>query len=188
MGLDIYVRWGERDTDGADWTTFPKERREEQLTGFTSAPYAGYLRESWGSLAWTSKYAKEIQAPEPYGFYPEWEGDNGGELRCDENGLLRVLHYRDTVLRPWLRNRKARDAFYDDLRVTHEQIKEQMRPQFVAAQSRDEKMVLMDQLQAQWDGLRKPYEAFRGCITDVIGFLNFVELHKDEPNLTICFY
>lgn len=172
MGLDIYVRWGKQDPDEG-WIDFPEDRREEQFTGFNSAPHAGYLRESWGSLSWCTNYAKQIGAPDPYGFFPNWDGGNGDELRCDEQGLLQVLAWRDEKLRPWTRDRKQRDAFYEKAKQQYEAMKP-----FESTEAHD----------AAWKELTESYTAFCKRIADVIGFLNFVELHKDKPNLSICFY
>jgi hypothetical protein len=119
MGLDIYVRFGEVDEDGEhNW--YPKDSKyhdlyEDQMTGFTSCPHAGYLRESWGSLDWVYNAAKEFNAPNPYKFFDEWEGSNGEVYDCSGDGLTKLLSFRDDVIRPWLReNRYPEREWTDD--------------------------------------------------------------------------
>ncbi len=166
MGLDIYVRWGTYNEETGDYEGFPEELHEDQLTGFKTAPEAGYLRESWGSLRWVSDFSRSIKAPDPYGFFPDWGGYNGEKLDVSSPEKLQpVLDYRDKVLRPWLR----------DIVNHYKQWVEEHGPNdFLGDEGEDKDW---------WDALH----AFERRVRDVVSFINFVELHKHEPSLVIAF-
>lgn len=188
MGVDIYVRWGrQEDTETEEsWPDFPAERAEEQHgCGFTSGPQFGYLRESWGSMRWVREMAEQLKAPNPYDFFPNWEGSNGEHVVCDAAGLAAVLAFRDEKLRPWLRDRAARDTFYAEARAKKDA---QPLPSIPNKPTHEEMMTAIAAEEARWEELTGDYVAFRARMADVIGFLNFVELHQAEPGLTICFY
>jgi len=121
MGLDIYVRWGEEEI-GADgepiWfgDLYPDAYRD-QLTGFTSAPWAGYLCESWSSLEWVKDIASKFNGPNPYLFFPDWSSWNGEAMDLtDSEQLAIVLRFRDDTIRPWCREHKylPRDSKWTD--------------------------------------------------------------------------
>lgn len=189
MGLDIYVRWGRKDDgteDGDSWPDFPAERKDDQHNcGFRSGPHVGYLRESWPSLRWVRDYAASLNAPDPYTFFANWEGSNGEHLVCDTAGLAAVCAFRDTVLLPWTRDKTARDAFYTEARAKYDA---RIKTPLPVDATREAMLAVITADEKAWQELTGEYDAFRQRVADVIGFLNFVELHRAEPGLTICFY
>jgi hypothetical protein len=159
MGLDIYCRWGtvKKNEDGYKYFIGWQEEGgqwnnyyENSITGFESVPESGYLRESWGSLRAVTEMAEKLGAPNPYDFFPDWEGSNGEELMMENGTLENVLSFRDQTLIPWL------------------------------AQSKEIGRALEDEPY-------KEFQAFRGRIRDVIGFINFLQVHSDKENLTVIF-
>ena len=156
MGLDVYVRFGTItvDEDGYKEYDFnqqyPNEYRD-QMTGFMSAPWAGYLRESWGSLSWCSGASKRFGGPFPYGFFPGWSGCNGERLELTPDNLAAVLAFRDATVRTWLREH----SYLEGDNWTKED--------------------------------KEGYTAYKDRLADTWSFINFVELHRDKPNLCIVF-
>jgi len=158
MGLDIYVRWGGEwsNDEGKMVDNFREqswEEWEDQMTGMVSAPQAGYLRESWGSLGWVRELTQKFGGPFPYAFFPDWNGYNGEELDLTDFATLdRVLDFRDKVIRPWCREHRylPRDEDHTDEE-------------------------------------REEYRSYMSRLYDVWGFLNFVDLNRDQPLLRIQF-
>lgn len=74
MGLDVYC----------EWKGMTEEDKKAQYTGFRSVGAAGYLRQSWGSLAawdevFNSLFSKTWEAT----LFPNWEGYNGEEYTVE---------------------------------------------------------------------------------------------------------
>lgn len=179
MGLDIYVRWGEKkyisyDTDGAKPLTgleveqlktadpdaeievelaYPEWRYELQMTGFINAPESGYVRHNWASVRFLGEFSKQHNAPNPIAFYRDWSGSNGDILMIDTpESMTQLLAYRDEVLSKWLVDSKGS---WDWRNMTEQQ--------------------------------GKDVKYFIECVRNVIGLINFCQCHKDEPNLQVVF-
>jgi hypothetical protein len=176
MGLDIYVRWGEYSPDDG-WVGFPEEASQNQMTGFVSAPYAGYLRESWGSLSWVARTAKELGGPNPYDLFADWSGSNGENMPVDTPERVQVaLAFRAKLLE-YLRGEwsEKQDALYKNLRDLYD----------VGPGMSNEKQSEWAQAHSKLEGTLR---AYLERITDMIGFINFIECNKDKQNLTVCYY
>ena len=179
MGLDIYVRWGEKkyisyDTDGAKPLTgleveqlktadpdaeieveydYPKWRWELQMTGFSSAPEAGYIRHNWTGVGFLRVFSQQHNAPNPIAFYEDWNGSNGETLWINTpESMQKLIAYRDDVLSKWLVDSKGS---WNWRNMTEEE--------------------------------RKDVQYFNQSVRHVIGLINFCQCHKDEPNLHIYF-
>lgn len=178
MGLDIYVRWGENTPDEG-WVGFPEELRQNQMTGFVSAPYAGYLRESWGSLRWVGDAADKFGGPNPYTLNKQYSGGNGDEMPVNTpESLQAALDFR-TELLAYLRTgwRETQEKEYNALNET-------LKAKYGELKT--------DEQYEAWtkahDELSRFLEAYASRITDMIGFINFIECNKDKPNITVCYY
>lgn len=159
MGLDIYVRWGRQDEDGED-IDMPEDAINNQMTGYRNAPECGYLRHNWASARLVREMAEEYEAPNPIrGMYPEWEGYNGETLNVTPDALAHLLELRNQALL-WLRNKPY--------------IKRNAKRELLATEQERQE-------------LDEGFDYFIQCIRNLVGFINFIELHKDEGNLRIYF-
>jgi len=159
MGLDIYVRWGAIDDDGED-VEFPEDMEQDQYTGMENAPEMGYLRHNWTSVRFCRETSVKYEAPNPIvNMYPQWAGDNGDTLYVSADVFAGLEALRNQA-RAWLRSKPyyKRNAFIE------------------AATTAGEKNEIMEE-----------FDYFSQCLRNLVGFINFIELHKDKPNLRIVF-
>ena len=159
MGLDIYVRWGAIGDDGDD-VDFPEDIRQDQCTGFENAPECGYLRHNWTSVRFCHEFSIKYEVVDPIrGMYPEWNGSNGESIDVTADALQHLFRLRSRV-QEWLRNKpyEKRNAFIE-----------------AAATS------------ATKDEVMEEFNYFSQCLRNLVSFINFIELHKDKPNLRIVF-
>lgn len=159
MGLDIYVRWGAIGEDGDD-VDFPEDIRQDQCTGFENAPECGYLRHNWTSVRRMREFASEYSAPNPItDMSPVWNGHNGETLQVDADVLAHLITLRRKVL------------------------------DYLSHKPYEMRNVKMDKVDtvAERQEIADDFDYFRKCLRNLVGFINFVELHKDEDNLRIYF-
>lgn len=159
MGLDIYVRWGAVGEDGDD-IDFPEDIRQNQCTGFENAPECGYLRHNWTSVRFCREFSVKYEVVDPIrGMYPEWNGSNGESIDVTADTLVHLFSLRSRAL-AWLRDKPydKRNSLMD-----------------AAATDADKEEVMEE------------FKYFSQCLRNLVGFINFIELHKDKPNLRIAF-
>jgi hypothetical protein len=98
-----------------------------------------------------------VGAPYPFGFWADWGGTNDEDMIIDEHNLEVLIDFRSELL-SWFRETWRT---YEDL----ERIK-----------------IPIEYMLGGWT-----IQLFAKKVGEIIGFINFVELHKDEPNLAIEF-
>jgi hypothetical protein len=161
MGLDIYVRWDK----------MSKNEKTLQYTGMKSSPSNGYIRENWRSLEWVNKKAKELNAPNPYSFFPEWKGYNGEETAVDSSEKIqKLIEFRDKTLRCYLSDK------WENNKSQQVEI------------NREKRSALPEKEQNEfWENFWSELNAFEQRILDVIGLINFVQCNIGKAGLKIVF-
>lgn len=153
----------------------PEEVRQDQYRDHWNSGSCGYIGLSWPDVTFMKIAALQVHAPNfLFGMFPDWTGGNG-ETRPLTNdkcepfpALAELLRFRDEELRPWLRGDAAR-AYYVGIR---ESVKT------VPGEHANDRFKRLEEATNEFGYfVRHLYAA--------VNLINFVELHKHEPNLAL---